>query len=204
MKEWKQLLGGVSLIIGLEVLIYNWSGRVTDLETVRFSLAARWSARVSLAFLFYLSAWVSISGLKKIFKKERQRDVFILLVSMIAFNHLIHFVFFYINHVVNNYDLFTLRSAGGVLGYVVLILAPFYLWNKKELTQMVYWPTMGTITLLLIISVVSYLGRWNKDLPMASPKELYMGIMAVAIALLIMNVYRIFADRNKSVETINH
>ncbi len=204
MKEWKQILGGISLIIGLEVLVFNWSGRVAELETIHYSLAARWSARISLVMLFYLSVWVSISGLKKIFQNEKHRDEFIMMVSLVAFNHLIHFAFLYINHEVNGFNLWTLRSAGGALGYVLLTLAPIYLWRKKQLTQPVYWKTMGTLILLLVIAVVSYLGRWNKDLPMASPKELYIGIMAVAIVLLILNVYRIFADRNKSVKTIDH
>lgn len=204
MKGRKEIFAGIGLIIIVEGLVYNWSGRVTELDTIQYSLAARWSARISLVLLFYLSAWVSISGLKKIFSFDRHRNEFVILVSMIAFNHLIHFVFLYINHVINNYDLLTLRSAGGAFGYVMLTLAPFYLWNKKELTKTVYWSTMCTITLLLIISVVSYLGRWNKDLPMASPKEMYLSIMAIAAVLLIMNVYRIFADRNKTVKTFDH
>lgn len=179
----------------IELLILWWSFEITELDTVRYALAARWSARVSLALMVTLGIWIALKGLSDIFSVDQFWERFVLLVVGIAFNHLIHFVYLAVNHWVNEYNLFTLRSAGGALGYLLLLTAPFYLMNSRTLTRSVYWKVMAVVIFIHVVAIVGYIGRWNKDLPMASSKELYLTLMSIAALTLVMNVYRVIRDQ---------
>ncbi len=191
----KKLTGLLLIILITEVIIFWWSGQSTDLVTARYSLAARWSARVSLLIFGGLSVWIIVSGLHKIYADKKRRQWFVLMIAAIGVNHLIHFIFLYINFEVNDMNLFTLKSAGGTLGYVIMTVSPIYLWNRVELDKFLYKTITGSFLFIHVIAILTYLGRWNKGLPLASGKEVYIGLMVMAIVLLIMNVYRIFADR---------
>lgn len=183
------------LVALIEVGVYAWSIDISDMDSVKYSLASRYSARVTLILFEGMLLWGALIGLKKIYSSKKSREIMILLVSLVTINHLIHFVFLTVNHWVNDYQLFTFRSAGGAVGYLIMIIAPFYLAKHTGMTKQLYWKVLGAFLFIDIIALVSYMGRWNKELPMASSKEVYIGIMASIVVILLMNVYRIFAER---------
>ncbi|MFY0625054.1 MAG: hypothetical protein JXR07_02085 [Reichenbachiella sp.] len=191
----KRLISYGFIVVLLEVVIYFFSVSMSDQDAVKYSLASRYSARVTLVLLEGLLLWTAISGLKSIFSTQKGQKTFVLLLSLILLNHLIHLVFLVTNHWVNDYQLFTLRTAGGMIGYVVLILSPVYLNSQKKFSISLYWKLIGALLIVDSIAFISYIGRWNKELPLASSKEVYIGIMGCIVVILLMNVYRIFAER---------
>jgi hypothetical protein len=192
------------LVFVCEVVVYFWSSHVSDLVEIKYSLAARYSARITLILFEGMLIWMAIAGLKIIFGDEKRRAVFVTILFLIAFNHVIHFVFLAINFWVNDYNLFVLKSAGGAIGYLIIIGAPFYLWHKMELTKNLYWVILSLILFINIVAMVTYLGRWNKGLPMASSKEVYIGIMVGIGVILLLNVYRIVSELKVGVKSIKN
>jgi hypothetical protein len=74
----------------MEVVIYLWAVWTTDPEFV-FNKCARNSGRVSSAVVLITLLMVGHYGLKVIYLNEKKKDAFRILITLFAFNHLIHF-----------------------------------------------------------------------------------------------------------------
>ncbi|MCV9388932.1 hypothetical protein [Reichenbachiella ulvae] len=190
----------VLIILVLEAAIYGLSGLATDDWGIQFQLAARYSARVSLLIFIALFAWVAREGLKSLFQSEQKRSIINAGVFAFAFNHLLHLLFLIITHYLLGWELFTLKTSGGILVYILVLLAPWYLQKKTHLTSASYRWIYGSFSGACLVFFVSYLGRWNKELPFISSKAYFIGSMIVIAGLFLVNMFRIWQERSVKLE----
>lgn len=186
------------LIVALwEVGVYIFSANISDFETIKYQLAARYSARTSFAIFGALLFGTGIYGLNRIYSNEDHRSLFVVFILMFAFNHFIHFIFIVLNYQTQGLTLLEGKNFVGALGYALLLLAPAYLWNKKVLTRPLRFQLYAFLLFIVIIFLVTYLGRFSKEQPMMSSLLVYGCFLTLIGILVILNFYR-FIKENRS------
>jgi len=186
------------IIVALwEGAVYIFSADASDFGMLKYQLAARYSARTSFVIFCALLLGTGIYGLKGIYGTEDRRRFFVLFILMLAFNHFIHFIFIVLNYRAQALTLLEGKNFPGALGYMLLMLAPVYLWNKKTLTKSVQLQLYGFFLFIVIIFLVTYVGRFSKELPMMSSPLVYGCFLASMSVLIILNLYR-FIKENRS------
>lgn len=178
----------------LEIAIYFWSCWVAPSENLIYQLAARYSARVSFFIFSITLLLVGALGLNKIFSNEKWRSYFILFLLTFALNHLIHFFYLAMNHWVQDISLISLKNGGGTIGYILLTLAPFYLWKITSLSQKQYWAIQLYILTISTFFIIAYLKRLREEIIFPSTDNLIFSHLALLTILIGFNAYRVYCE----------
>jgi hypothetical protein len=193
----KKIVLMLAAVIVCEIIILLLSMRISDLATIKYQLAARYSARTSFIIISGILLLIGIKGLKQIYDHENLRQLFMMLLLAFAINHLIHFIFIVLNYNANNMQLFHLDNGFGAVGYVMLSLAPLYLWSKKKLTRSLHLQINAFLFIVISIFFILYLGKLNTVATLGSPLLLYGICLLVIVFITGINIYRFVQDRKK-------
>lgn len=196
----KVLLVIILLVIAGEGAVLYHSLEATDLPTVQYQLAARYSARISFVTVLVILSAIAVFGLRKLYAHESWRRLLVYLFVIFAVNHALHFAFIVMNYKINERQLLVSQNIFGAVGYLLLLTAPFYLWNKKALTRRLQLTIHVFLSLIITIFLVTYLGRLSPAsmVPLRSPVLFYQYCLALAGALLVASVFR-FAQERRSI-----
>ena len=91
----------LAIICYIEILIYLWAVWTASLDRSNFfaietefifDKCARNSGRISAAIILISLLMVGYYGLKEIYRDNKKKDTFRVLITLFAFNHLIHFL----------------------------------------------------------------------------------------------------------------
>lgn len=175
------------LLVGilLEVLIFSGSYLVfTDLGEV-FRHAARYSGRLSLLVYLFAFTYFALT----FYQKEPGVMVNVQrLVTIFCVLHFIHFGFLATNVLMNDIELIPYKLAGGFLGYLMIILYPFFLHrirNKK--VHLIYFYYLG------LVMILTYVARIKGDFDGVTPGIIhYIGVGLTLLAIVVYS-YHIFA-----------
>jgi hypothetical protein len=178
-----------------ELVILFLATQISDLATLKYQLAARYSARTSFVIVVITLLFTGIHGLAAIYSSESARKIFMMMLLAFAFNHFIHFIYLAMNYYANDMQLLTVRTSFGTLGYILLTLAPFYLWNKTQLTRSLHIQIAVFLLITLSIFIVTYSGRFSKPVTLSSPIIFYQLCLGVIAMLLVLNVYQFIRHR---------
>ncbi|RJE70679.1 hypothetical protein [Reichenbachiella sp. MSK19-1] len=187
----------LAVVVGEMVLFWGVGQFFAD-KAIQYQLTARYSARVSLGLFSGLYLWVGLEGWKTIYASNQKQTVAWTVWLVLAVNHAVHFYFLAMTHHLLGWELWTGKSLGGAIGYVIILIMPLILWDKKELTRGVYAMLLFAFVYLEMIFFVSYLGRWNRDLTLASSPVVYQACALWVVLLFLLNLRRVWLDRGKS------
>ena len=182
----------IAFIFVLEVVIYLWAVWVTEPEFV-INKCARNAGRASEALNLAILMMVGYYGLKQIYADDKKKDTFIILMTLFAVNHLIHFFFVYQNFKKHEMVLDISDNKHGFVTFIFIVLMTLALWIFKNLNKIFY------ITILIHLFNVSYFimdTLNNKIKPDIITFHYKFGIVITSSALLYI-LYRIFRENKK-------
>lgn len=168
------LLGGVLL----EVLILGYSYMSFDEPGEVFRHAARYSGRLSLfVYLFVFSYFALTYHNTSSGVMENVRR----LVSIFCVMHFIHFGFLAMNVYLNEIPLVPYKLAGGALGYLMILLYPFFLTSiKRKAWHNIYFYYLG------IVMILTYLARIKGEFVGVTAGPIhYFGMGSVLLAFVV-------------------
>ena len=177
-----------------ELAILFIAKQLAPTPDIVFQLAARYSARTSFYLIAIIILWTGISGLRQIYASESSRKTFLFLIIGLLFNHLIHFVYLAMNYYANDMSLLQTGSIFGAMGYLLLAMAPVYLWNKSMLTLGLYRAIHGFLFILLAIFAQTYVGRLFGTQAFASPRLFFIINLILIVLLAGLNIRRILLE----------
>lgn len=192
----------IAFICCIEVLIYLWAAWTATLDRSNFfsieskfifAKAARNSGRVSAAIFLITLLVVGYYGLKEIYKDEEKKDAFRILVTLFLINHLIHFIFLFLNVTCLEKPLLTHGNVHGFFTFIFIIIAPFILWTFKKLNWLLY-----AAILLHLFNVTYFMNKTflSKVKPEDPAYHDQFGIVAMSAAFLYI-LYRIFQENKR-------
>ena len=182
----------IACIICLEVVIYLWAVWVTEPEFV-INKCARNAGRASEALNLTILMMVGYFGLKQIYADDKKKDTFIILMTLFAFNHLIHFFFVYQNFKSHAMVLDISDNKHGFVTFICIVLMTIALWIFKHFNKVFY------ICILVHLFNVSYFimdTLNNKIKPDIITFHYKFGICVTSSALLYI-LYRVFRENKK-------
>lgn len=171
----KWLLFGVLLEVAIFGYCYfAFQGELAEV----FRYAARYSGRLSL--FIYLFAF-SFFGLTFQHNSPGVLPTLKKIVLIFCVLHLIHFGFLATNVMMNDIELIPVKLAGGFLGYLFIVLYPFFIERiKRKKIHFVYFLYLG------IVMIGTYMARIKGEFPGVTPGPIhYFGIGATILALLV-------------------
>ena len=123
----------IALIISIELAVYLWAvWTVNDIDYI-FEKCARnsgkYSAGLNLLILFMLGRY----GLIKIYKSQRKKENFKILISLFAINHLIHFFYISQNFRSKVMEIDMSDNIHGIITFVLIMVIPVFFWSFKNL-----------------------------------------------------------------------
>jgi hypothetical protein len=195
MKNKLMLFSGVVMV--LEIAIFFWVDYISTADYLVYQLAARYSGRLSFMIFAGMMLFTGIVGLKQIFKTERLKSFFIILLSLFSVNHVLHFYFLAMSHLEQNETLLIPKNIIGGTAYILLILSPFYLF-KREMTTKIYWSVQSFLFLLTVIFFVSYLRRFMIEFPQPTHIGVLYSIITTIGLLVFLNGYKVFKESTES------
>lgn len=182
----------IAFIFVLEVVIYLWAVWVTEPEFV-INKCARNAGRASEALNLAILMMVGYYGLKQIYADGKKKDAFIILMTLFAVNHLIHFFFVYQNFKKHAMVLDISDNKHGFVTFICIVLMTIALWILKDLSKVFY------IFILVHLFNVSYFimdTLNNKIKPDIITFHYKFGIVITSSALLYV-LYRVFRENKK-------
>lgn len=178
------------IVCAAEALVFTQAAQNPHDEI--FQLAARYSARVSLLLVIAILLWTGTRGLRHIYGTDQRREWFVALVGGLSLNHLIHFYFLAMNFQARGLYLLEIKNLPGAVAYLVIVIAPFYLWHKTELTPKLHRTILIASVPVLFVFTGTYVKRLGQDLNLPIAKALLVGNLLLLLVLIGLNVYRIF------------
>jgi len=184
----------IASIVCLEILIYLWAVLVTEPEFV-INKCARNAGRASEALNLAILIIVGYFGLKQIYADEKKKDTFRILMTLFAFNHLIHFFFVYQNFKSHAMVLDISDNKHGFVTFICIAIMTIALWSFKNLNKIFY-----VCTLLHLFNVSYFIMDTlkNKIKPDIITFHYKFGICITSSALLYI-LYRVFKERKQSI-----
>jgi len=180
------LLAGILL----EAIIFGSCYAMFEEIREVFRHAARYSGRLSLfVYLFTFSYFAltyhnTSSGVMENVRK---------LVTIFCVMHFIHFGFLAMNVYLNEIPLVPYKLAGGALGYLMILLYPFFLTRiKRKALHNIYFYYLG------IVMILTYLARIKGEFTGVTPGPIhYFGMGSVVLAFVVYG-YLMFGAEKKS------
>lgn len=180
-----------------EVLIFVYSGWVTEDITMQYRLAARYSARTSHTIVLVALIMMSRYGLTVIFSEENKRKWFYNLLALFSLNHIIHFYFLATNFRVNQMELLSPRTLGGGTVYVFIIIMPFLIYNSRTLTKAQYIGILAYFSAVLFVILKTFSDRITMPLPNSTPLWFYYMWIGLFSILILFNIKTVITDFKK-------
>ena len=179
----------IALICCLEVLIYLWAVWTTETDFV-INKCARNAGRASEAINLAILIMVGYFGLKQIYSDDKKKDTFRILITLFAFNHLIHFFFVYQNFKTHAMVLDISDNKHGFVTFICIVLMTIALWLFTNLNKLLY------VCIIFHLFNVSYFimdTLNNKIKPDIITFHYKFGIFITSAALLYI-LYRVFRE----------
>jgi hypothetical protein len=198
----------ILLIICLEVMIYLWAYWTSTFDMGNFfaidqafifDKCARNSGRVASAINLTILLMIGYFGLKQIYQDDIKMDIFRVLMTLFAVNHLIHF--FYVFQTFKNHSLTINLSENqhGFITFICIQLVPVVLWSFKKLNKVLY------ISIILHVFNVSYFIMetfFNKIKPDKPAYHNQFGIVVTSAACIYI-LYRVFRENKSNSKVTN-
>ena len=162
----------ILLGVGIEIAIFLVSYLLTPSLPEGFRLAARYSGRLSASvflYTFYLFAKSPPSHVESKFPLRNW-------LSLFAVLHLIHLGFLASNVYLNAIPLEAHKVAGGMLAYLMIVVAPFFLHRVKLPLQLVYFYYVS------LVMILTYVARIKGDFEGAEPYWLHYVAVGIILA----------------------
>lgn len=195
----KKLPALIAFICCVELLIYLWAAWTATFDRSSFfgieskyifAKCARNAGRVSAAIFLLTLVMVGYYGLRRIYADERKKDAFRILLTLFMVNHLIHFIFLYLNLTILSKPLISEGNLHGFITFIFIVLVPVTLWRYGRLTRLLY-----PFILLHLFNVSYFMNKtfWSKVKPSDPAYHDQMGIVLITAACLYI-LYRIFRE----------
>ena len=177
------------LILGVlaEISIFFISYALNPTMGETFRHAARYSGRLS-ALVFLLTFYLYATSSPKPVRENTPLRNFLTLFAVL---HVIHFGFLATNVYLNAIPLEPPKLAGGMLAYLMIVIAPFQLHKVKFPVQMVYFYYVS------LVMVITYIARIKGDFVGAEPYWLHYAIMGTLILAALVFGAMIFRSRRQ-------
>jgi hypothetical protein len=197
----------IAFICCSEVLVYLWAVWTTTFDKSNFfaidhefvfDKCARVSGRISAVLILIPLLMVGYYGLKEIYRDNKKKETFRILMTLFTFNHLIHFSFLFLRFKSHAATLSIVENLHGFITFVFIILIPFILWKVKNLNRLLYF------TIILHLFNISYfinktfLGKVKPGHPAYHNQ---FGIAVITAACLYI-LYRVYIE-NKRINEIS-
>ena len=179
----------IVLICCIEIIIYLWAVFTTEADFV-INKCARNAGRTSEALNLAILTMVGYFGLKQIYSNEKNKDTFRILMTLFAFNHIIHFFFVYQNFKSHAMPLDISDNKHGFVTFICIVLMTIALWTFKNLNKMLY------ISIIFHLFNVSYFimeTLYNKIKPDIITIHYKFGIFITSTAMLYI-LYRVVRE----------
>ena len=180
----------IALIFGVELLIYLWAVWTATLDRGNFfgieaqfifAKAARNSGRVSAAIFLATLLMVGYYGLKEIFRDQKKKDSLVILTILFLVNHLMHFIYLYLNFKTHSKQLIADPNTRGFVTFSLIIIAPFILYTSQNLNRLLYF---AIILHLFNVSYFMNITFLSKVKPADPAYHDQFGIFAITAACL--------------------
>ena len=179
------------LCIGcLEGATYLWAVWTTEEVHFIFAKCARNSGRASAALNLIVLVIVGYYGLKKIYKEGNKKDVFRILLTLFAVNHLIHFFYIYQNFKSQEKVLDLSANMHGIITFGFVLLVPIVLWSFRNLNKVLYFGVIVHLFNTTYFMIETFYTKIKFD----SPAYLHQIEIAIMISLLLYILYRVFRE----------
>jgi hypothetical protein len=182
------------LILGIvaELIIFLISYFLHSEIEETFRYAARYSGRVSLAVFIY-SFYLFAFSYPKPFVETIQLQNFIKLFATL---HVIHFCFLATNVYLNSIELVPVKVLGGFIAYLMIIIAPFRLYNVSFFKQLIYFYYVS------LVMILTYLARVKGDFEGAEPFWFhYFSLIVLILCCVVFGwmLYKSSLDKSKTI-----
>jgi hypothetical protein len=183
------------LIVCLEVCICLWANLTTETEFV-FDKCARNSGRLSSLLHLTLLLMIGYFGLKKIYFDESKKDQFRVLVTLFAFNHLVHFLFVLLNFRHHAIELKISDNKHGFFTFICILIIPVIIWTFKKMNTILYFLILFHLFNVSYFIMETFYHKIKPDKPAYHNQ---LGILVTGSVLLYIS-YRMFREsqRNKN------
>lgn len=178
-------------VIVLNVLIYLWAVWTAENNVMIFEKSARNSGRPSAAINLILILGLGYYGLKNIYKDKKMKELFQILISLYAVNHLIHFFFVYQNFENKPMKLIPKDNIHGIITFVGILLLPFILAQYKNLNKLLYYFIIIHLINTTWFMIRTFHSKIKPDIPVYL-HQIGIWIMVVAIFFIL---YKVYTDR---------
>lgn len=171
----KMLLIGVTLELLLLIVSYLLHPSLED----TFRYAARYSGRLSLIVFLYTFYLFAMAHPKSIKENQQLRNY----ITLFAVLHLIHFGFLAMSVYLNAIPLETTKVIGGALAYLMIIIAPFKLYQIGFRFQLIYFYYVSLVMALTLVA------RIKGDFEGAEPFWLhYLGLGVIVLCGMLFGI----------------
>ena len=199
----------IASIFCIELLIYLWSVWTASLDRSNFfsiepefifNKCARNSGRISAALILISLLMVGYYGLKEIFRDDKKKDAFRVLITLFGFNHLIHFLFLFLtlksNGVSLNFEepIHVGGTIHGFITFIFIIIIPIILWTYKNLNQLIYFSIILHLFNVSCYIIKTFWGKIKLDHPAYHNQFGIIVITAVCLYVL----YRVFLENKRN------
>lgn len=180
----KNLKNLISLGILVELLIFLTCYFIQPSLEETFRVSARYSGRLSFGvflFTFYLFT-------KGHPKPVSENNKFKNWLTLFAVVHLIHFGFLAANVYLNEITIVPVKLIGGVIAYLMIVVAPFFLHKVKLGWQLVYFYYVNAVM------CITYLARAKGDFEGSEPFWFHYVALVLIVGCTIFFGYKIFTS----------
>lgn len=179
----------IVLVFCLEALIYLWASYTTESEFI-FDKCARNSGRTSSFLNLSILLMIGYYGFKKIYLDKKKKDIFRILITLFAINHLVHFFYVFQNFKHHTMELSVAENMHGSITFMFILIVPITLWLLNNLSKVLY------TTLTIHLFNVSYFIMktfYSKVKPDKPAYHNQLGIVLTCAALIYI-LYRVFRE----------
>ncbi len=184
----------IALICCLEAVVYLLATYTTEESNLIFEKCTRNSGRISAGLNLIILLMVGYNGLKTIYKDDKKRDSFRILITLFAVNHLIHFFFLYQNFQTKPLVFEFSDHVHGFLTFIFILLLPIILWTFRNLNWLLYFGIIFHLINSSYFIMETFYIRIKPDRPSYFHQ---VGIFIIIIALLYI-VYRVIREMSSS------
>jgi succinate dehydrogenase hydrophobic anchor subunit len=190
-------------ILCIEVLIYLWAVWTASLDRSNFfsitpefifDKCARNSGRVSAALILIILLMSGYYGLKEIYRDEKKKDSFRILMTLFTINHLIHFLFLFLRFRSHSATLDIAENLHGFITFIFIVLIPIILWANKNLNKLLYFAIILHLFNVCYFINKTFLGKVKPDHPAYHNQ---FGIVVITAACLYV-MYRVFRENKRN------
>ncbi|MFT5725559.1 MAG: hypothetical protein ACI9JN_002684 [Bacteroidia bacterium] len=186
----------IALTFGLNVIIFfRAESTIEGLEKVLAECArnsGRTSAALNLAMLFMLGFF----GLKSIYRDESKKNIFRILMTIFAVNHLIHF--FFVSRYFDSqlWELDIPSNLQGFVTFIFILIVPIAIWTFKRLNKVLYFVILAHFFNVTYFISKSFYSRYKPE----DPAYLHRLGILIMIGALLYIVYRVIRDWSTKLE----